>query len=241
MHIIKLNKEPEECAHEVERILRSGEIVISPTDTVYGILGNAESEQAIQRMFALKRRPKEKPFPIFVKDIAMARRYAYISDAKARFLEKIWPGQITVLFDHKEKLPLLLTGGSEKIGIRIPKYHFLQDVLLRCDFPIAQTSANISGEPPARNVDEIKNYFARRHFGHTSSKYLDSSNVQKIHTQNGAKFMDSKIQPAFVIDGGALEGKSSTIIDLTRTQPILVRSGLMSKDMLDDLLHSMLP
>lgn len=76
---------------------------------------------------------------IFVADIAMARRYAYISDAKARFLERIWPGPVTMIFHHKEKLPKAMTGGLDTIGLRIPDNPSLVKLLLSLDVPIAVT------------------------------------------------------------------------------------------------------
>ena len=110
---------------QAEAILSSGGVVISPTDTVYGILGSAANESAVSKMFALKNRPAQKAFPVFVRDSAMARHYAYISDAKAKFLERVWPGPVTVVFNHKEKLPKVLTDGLDTIGLRIPHYPFL--------------------------------------------------------------------------------------------------------------------
>ena len=111
MNILELHGDTfSHTVSEAERVLRSGGLVISPTDTVYGILGDAASESALSKMFALKNRPAQKAFPVFVRDIAMARRYAYISDAKAVFLERVSPGSVTVVFHRKNKLPKALTG-----------------------------------------------------------------------------------------------------------------------------------
>lgn len=193
-----------------EKILRSGGIIISPTDTVYGILGDATNAETIKKIFAMKQRPQEKAFPIFVKDIATARKYAYISDEKARFLEKVWPGAVTVVFQRKEKLPPVLTGGFGTIGIRIPDHEFLLKLLARLDFPLAQTSANVSGFPSAKSGGEAKRYFEK-----------------------------SKIKPDLVIDVGESKSEQSTIIDFTQKEPIILRTGLMSKLELDRFLDSM--
>lgn len=193
-----------------ENILRSGGIMVSPTDTVYGILGDATNAEAIKKIFALKQRPQEKAFPVFVKSIAEARKYAYISDAKAKFLEKVWPGAMTIIFQHKEKFPKILTGGLNTIGIRIPNHPFLLKLLARLDFPLAQTSANVSGLPPAKSMYEVKRYFEK-----------------------------SKVKPDLVIDGGEIRGEQSTVIDFTGSEQIILRSGLTSKSELDRLLNSM--
>lgn len=211
MIVSRLNVKSEiKLLAKCEKILRSGGIVISSTDTVYGILGDATSAGAIKKIFALKQRPQEKALPIFVRSIAEAREYAYISDAKAKFLEKVWPGAVTVVFQHKEKLPKVLTGGLGTIGIRIPDHYFLHALLARLDFPLAQTSANVSGLPPARSLVEVKKYFIK-----------------------------AKIKPDFVIDGGEIQGEQSMIIDFTSSGPIILRSGLTSKSELDRLLNSM--
>ena len=185
-------------------VLRNGGIVIGPTDTVYGIFGDATKKQVIEKIFALKQRPLEKAFPIFVKDIEMARCYAYISDSKAKFLEKIWPGAITVIFHHKGKLSHVLTAGRDTIGIRISNHLFFLELLSQLDFPLVQTSANISGKKPAKNLKEIQEYFS------------------------GGEF-----KPDLIIDEGELAGSPSVIADYTKENLRLVRSGWISKTELD--------
>lgn len=192
---------------ETEAMIRSGEVAAVPTDTVYGLVCDARNDGAVRRMFAIKKRPQEKAFPIFVKDIATARRYAYISDVKAKFLEKVWPGPVTVVFQHKEKLPPVLTGSKQTLGIRIPDHPFLLELLGCLDFPLAQTSANILDKPAAKTAAEAAQYFT-----------------------------DEKEQPDLVIDGGQVKGTSSTAVDFTGNQPIILRAGPVTKSDLDVLL-----
>lgn len=191
----------------VERTLLSGGIVISPTDTVYGILGNATNEEVVKKIFALKKRAEKKALPIFVKDIATVRKLAYISDVKTRFLEKVWPGPVTVIFHHKEKMSSVLTGGLSTLGTRIPDNPFLRQLLARLPFPLVQTSANISRSSPVKNLEEIKKCFG-----------------------------DKEMKPDLVIDGGELDGKSSVVIDFTGDRPLVLRTGILSPDELDELL-----
>lgn len=192
---------------EIEAMIRSGLVVAVPTDTVYGLICDARNDAAIQRMVAIKKRPREKAFPIFVKDIAASRLLVYISDAKARFLEKVWPGAVTVVFQHKGKLPPVLTGGKDTLGIRIPDHPFLSQLLGRLDFPLAQSSANISDRPAAKTAQEAAAYFE-----------------------------NEKEQPDLIVDGGPTPGASSTIIDFTGQEPIVVRAGPITKSDLDALL-----
>ncbi|OHA00140.1 MAG: threonylcarbamoyl-AMP synthase [Candidatus Sungbacteria bacterium RIFCSPHIGHO2_02_FULL_47_11] len=209
MKTIQLKEETlTETLSQAERVLRSGGIIVGPTDTVYGIFCDATNEAAIKKIFELKQRPQEKALPIFVKDIATARRYTYIPDAKAKFLEKLWPGAVTVVFKHKEKLPKVLTGGLDTVGVRIPGHPFLLELLSRLDFPLAQTSANISGGNPARNFDEIKSCdFTRRR------------------------------RTNMIIGGGELTGRASTVVDFTGKEPLILRSGFVTKEELDCLLQ----
>lgn len=211
MKIVKLTEESYfGVFSEAEIILKSGGIVICPTDTVYGILGRADSSKTLRKIFALKKRPTEKALPVFVKDIPTARKYAYISDSKARFLEKVWPGKVTVIFHHKGKLSEALTAAKETLGLRMPDYKFLLELLEKIEVPLAQTSANISGEKPAQNMEEVKNYFS-----------------------------DAKTPPDLVIDAGELSGEPSTIFDFTGPKPVVLRTGLMSKNDFELLMDSM--
>ncbi|KKW18815.1 MAG: hypothetical protein UY78_C0021G0002 [Parcubacteria group bacterium GW2011_GWA1_53_13] len=208
MKVISLTHEnAHDALSEAEAAIRSGEILILPTDTVYGIAGSAKDERAIKKAFSIKKRPEEKAFPVFVESIPAARRIANISDVKARFLESVWPGPVTVVFDKKEILPAVLTGMKNTIGIRIPDYPFLAKLLSFFDFPLFQTSANISSLPPARTKQDVFEYF-----GEANPKI------------------------ALFVDAGNLSGAPSTVIDYTSDHPIILRSGHISKAELDRLL-----
>ena len=198
--VITLQDHQEHTLKKAEMIIKSGGSIVVPTDTVYGIVGDATQAKTVERLFALKARPKEKAFPVFVRDIAMARWFAYISDAKARILGRVWPGPLTVIFHHKEKLPSVLTAGNNTIALRMPNHPFILSLLARTDVPLVQSSANISGLPAAKNSRDII-----------------------------ASFADQKEKPDLVIDGGEIAGLPSTIIDFTTHQPRLVRSGMMTK------------
>ena len=196
MRIISLSEVNQHvAAGEVAEVLRSGGVAAVPTDTVYGLVGLADHLKVVQKIFSIKKRPREKAFPIFVKDIAMARRYAYISDAKARILEQVWPGAVTIVFHHKEKLPAELTAGGDKIVIRIPDHQFMRILMSKFGVPLVQTSANISGKPPAKNIAELQSYF-----------------------EGGEK-------PDVAVDAGEITRSASTILDFTGSEPVMIRMG----------------
>ncbi len=208
MEVIALNDAPYVPAlMRAISVSQAGGVIVAPTDTVYGLLCNGTDEAAVRKMFAIKHRPQEKAFPIFVRDIAMARQYAYISDAKAKFLAEVWPGAVTAVFHHKEKLPEALTGGRDTIGIRIPNHPFIAALLEKLDMPLAQTSANISDGAPAKTAAEAAAYFEK-----------------------------NPDQPDVVVDGGSVSGISSTVVDCTGASPLILRSGLVSKADIDRML-----
>ncbi len=195
---------------KAEQVIRAGGIVALATDTVYGFIADATNEKTIARLFELKHRPQEKAFPLFVRDIAMARWYAYISDAKARFLERVWPGPVTVIFHHKEKLPDILTAERETIALRMPDNPFILDLLKRMDIPLAQSSANISGALPAKNAQEIV-----------------------------MNFENEKQKPDLIIGGDVDTDTPSTVIDLTANHIRMVRTGVVGREELETLMNSL--
>lgn len=205
--VIFEEKDTDAVLARVAAVIRGGGVVAVPTDTVYGLIADARDEKAIQRMFAIKNRPREKAFPIFVRDIVVARQYAYIADVKARLLASVWPGAVTAIFHHKEKLPAVLTGGRDTIGIRIPNHPFVAALLEKLDMPLAQTSTNIADMPPAKTAAEAVMYFEK-----------------------------NQDQPDLVIDGGEVSGISSTVVDCTGVSPLILRSGIVSKADIDRML-----
>lgn len=202
-------RDEDKILSDLEITLRSGGIVIVPTDTVYGLVGDAANEEVINNLFQIKQRSREKAFPIFVKDVAAARKYAYISDAKSRFLKKIWPGPITAIFHRKDGLPPILTGGLDTIGIRIPRHYFLAKLISRMDGPLVQTSVNVSGQAPIKSAADIEGIF--------------------WHSKYGVEYM---------ADGGTLETNPSAVIDFTGKNPIVLRSGVLSPKELEALFIS---
>lgn len=251
MNILKLSDAGQEnILSHAERILKKGGVIIGPSDTVYGLYADATNEEAVKKIFKIKKRAPEKALPIFVKDIATARKLAYIDDRKARFLEKIWPapleispvrsrtqthasatsngisrsraaaaapagqggsltgpGAVTVVFHHKGKLPKILTGGLYTIAIRIPDHPLLLELLGRLNFPLAQSSANLSGRSPISAVSEI------------GDERLSETKLIEL-----------------VIDGGELPKQPSTVVDFTSNEPIILRRGIITKEDFDKLL-----
>ena len=131
-------------------------IVVYPTETVYGIGADIFSEEALKKVFKIKKRSHDKPVSVAVSRFEMMHELAYIGEDEKRFIERLLPGPVTVLLRKKEKVPESLTSASELVGIRYPKHEITLKLIELAGVPITSTSANVSGEPAPKKVKEIK-------------------------------------------------------------------------------------
>jgi len=160
MKILSLKKvSQKEIKREVVSFLKKEKVVLFPTDTLYALLANVFSKKAIDKVYKIKKRKIKKPLPIFVKNIEMAKKVAEISPEQENFLKNFWPGRITVILKKKKNLKIYGTE-KESIGLRVPKYPLLNEILKEINFPLSGTSANLSGKKP-KNFKEILNQFEK--------------------------------------------------------------------------------
>lgn len=139
---------------EAVTIVKSGGVVVIPTDTVYGIGCAFDNRDAIERIFALKRRDPAKSIAVLLSGIEQADQLAeFFPDAAKALAEKFWPGPLTLIVRKKAGLPDNLAAGPT-IGLRIPD-HGLARELIRQSGPLATTSVNLSGQPAAVSAGEI--------------------------------------------------------------------------------------
>lgn len=124
-------------------LLRAGEVVAVPTETVYGLAANALDAQAVQRIFHIKGRPAHNPVIVHVADLAMARRcVAAWPEAAERLAAAFWPGPLTLVLPRAATIPPVVTGGGPTVGVRWPSHPFIQALIRQCGFPLAAPSAN---------------------------------------------------------------------------------------------------
>ncbi len=182
-----LPKNLESVLVEAVSIIKSHGVVLCPTDTVYGLIADANSEVAIKKIFKIKKRDIKKPLPIFVKNLKMAKSLAILSSKQEETLKEVWPGKVTVILKAKsKKMPRGIFGKNYQIGLRVPNYQLLNLLLKRIDCPLAQTSANISGEKASTKISEVLK-----------------------------QFTNQKNQPDLILDIGDLkESLSSSVVDL---------------------------
>lgn len=142
---------------ELERAadaIRGGELVVYPTETVYGLGADALDPEAVDRVFEAKGRPRSNPLSMAVPDVESAAQYADLTDRERRFVREFLPGPVTVVVEAGDRIPEALTAGRDRVGVRIPDHPLALSLLERVA-PVTATSANRSGEPSARRADEL--------------------------------------------------------------------------------------
>ena len=144
----------EEKIKEAANLLKKGAVLIFPTDTVYGIGTSYKNEPGMEKIFALKKRPKTKPLAILIDDKKRASEIVEINEFVEKEMERVWPGAVTLLLKAKAPLSPYLLDSSSKVGLRIPDHH-LTLKLLEISGPLATTSANLSGQPANCQVETI--------------------------------------------------------------------------------------
>jgi len=143
------------------RLVTGGGVIVYPTETVYGLGANALDEQAILRVFQIKRRPHNMPISLAVSSMEMLQMVAELSNEDLALLEGIFPGPVSVLVRKKNIVPDILTAGSPIVGIRFPDHEIALRIIERCG-PITSTSANRTGSRPPSSADEVSNDVAER-------------------------------------------------------------------------------
>lgn len=212
MRILKVNpenlRESEEAIIEAAKVMLAGGTIVFPTDTVYGLGCDATNEAAIKKIFRIKNRAENKPLAIIVRDVAMAKKVAFVDRRLERALDLVWPGPITVVLFKNYKLPEVLTAKKQTIGLRVPDYklsHLLSENMGR---PYVATSANLSNEPASSQIGQVLKYFER-----------------------------NSIKPDLILDAGDLKfSEPSTVLDLTTPKPKIVRIGPVDRKKLLEIL-----
>jgi L-threonylcarbamoyladenylate synthase len=187
--MMEIIKEKEVDINKVANSLKTGIILVIPTDTIYGLTCDMRNKKSVDRIFNIKKRDKDKPIPVFVKDIKMAKSFAKINKDQESFLNKVWPGKVTVVLERK-KANRLYGIDKKTIALRVPDHKLIKNIFKKIDFPVSGTSANVSGKEQAISIKEVVDQFKKQ-----------------------------KEEPDLLVDGGRLERrKSSVIFDLT-TKP----------------------
>ena len=156
----------------VSKILKDGSVGVLPTDTLYGIVGSAFSKPAVFRIYRLKKRTPTKACIVLIGSISELKKFGVrLTPQQKKFLDKIWPGPVSVLFKASSRFRYLHRGTHE-IAFRLPKPTWLRSLLLVTG-PLIAPSANYEGVEPAKTMRETQ-----RHFGYGVDFYMDGGQLR---------------------------------------------------------------
>ena len=183
---------------EAASLLRQGQVVAFPTETVYGLAANGLDPDAVQRIFKAKGRPADNPLILHVGSFEEALPLWHADNARlalaARLADAFWPGPLSIVLPRSARVPPAVTAGLDSVAVRVPANSVAQALLARCGFPLAAPSANVSGRPSPTSAAHV------------------------------ATTLDGKI--AAILDGGRTRvGIESTVLDLGQTPVRLLRPG----------------
>ena len=137
--------------------IKKGNLVITPTDTVYGIMADATNIKDIERVYECKQRDEKKPLLLLVGSINMLKKYTKnLNHLEEEIIQKYLPGKLTILLHKNDKVNDKITSGTDLVGIRIPNNKELIQIINEIGNPVISTSANISGQNTITNPKEIK-------------------------------------------------------------------------------------
>ena len=191
---------------EAAGILRSGGLVAFPTETVYGLGGNALDEDAARKIYAAKGRPSDNPLIAHVSCVEeVAPLVKEIPEAGRKLMEAFWPGPLTMIFPKSEKVPYGTTGGLDTVAIRMPDDPVANRLIALAGVPVAAPSANTSGRPSPTTADHV---------------WQD---------------MNGRIE-MIIDGGPVGIGVESTIVDVSSAVPSVLRPGAITMEMLAEVL-----
>lgn len=191
---------------QAARLLKNGELVAVPTETVYGLAGNGLDEDAVRAIYETKGRPERKPLSLMVPDVSAMELCCTDVPEQAKFLaERFWPGPLTIILKAQPVVPPTVRASGDTVGLRCPDHPMTLELLRKAGIPFAAPSANPSGAPSPKTAAEVGAYF------------------------NG------KIA-AVIDGGACGLGFESTLIDMTRTPFQILRQGALPSEAIADAL-----
>lgn len=188
-------------------ILKKNQIIAIPTETVYGLAGLAQSDEAVSKIFEVKDRPQFNPLISHYASMDQLSRDALLNDLAIKLYEAFCPGPLTLVLNKTKnsRISRLACAGLETAAVRFPSHEITRNLLQKLNEPLVAPSANPSGRVSPVTAEQVKN------------------------------MLNKKID--FILDGGRCEiGLESTIIDLSLDEPVILRFGAITKEMLENVL-----
>lgn len=141
---------------EICKVLSKGGLVVCPTDTVYGIMGDATDESVIDKVFKVKQRPYNKPLIVLMDSYEMILDYtSEVSKNEEDFIKEFMPGLVTIILKKNDRISDLITSGMDTVAVRIPDSVELREIIKKLGRPVISTSANISDEKQVTEISEL--------------------------------------------------------------------------------------
>jgi len=195
-----------EAIAQAASLIRLGQLVAFPTETVYGLGADAMNECAIQRLFEAKGRPADNPLIVHICDRAMFDRVAAgVSALAKQLIERFWPGPLTLVLKRKPEVAPSVSAGLPSVAVRMPANTVAIELIKAAHTPIAAPSANISGRPSPTSASHV------------------------------LQDLDGRID--LILDGGTTHvGIESTVLDVTTDQPMILRPGAITREMIDEVI-----
>lgn len=198
---------PAKVRKQVEKgiaILRKGGVVAFPTDTVFGVGAGIYKEEAIERVFEVKKRTRNMSLPVLLADVAQVHEVAADIPAYGwRLIDWFWPGGLTLIVYRTRVISDMITNGGDTVAIRMPDHPVPQALIKGSGMPLIGTSANISGEPAVITAEAVRD-----------------------------QFKDSLELVIYGIP--APKGTESTIVDITGEAPVIIREGYISRKVIEE-------
>jgi len=185
--VIKGDKPTKKLIEKAIDILKNGGLIVYPTETCYGIGCDALNENAVEKVYRVKKREKKKPLSIIVSSLEMMRKYGKITKEVEYLVKKFMPGPLTIVVEKKRTIPDILN--PKEIAFRISSHPIAQQLVKELDKPITATSANISGSKPIYSSEEIVKIFNGK-----VDMIIDSGNLPLIQPSTIIRVKKSKIE-----------------------------------------------
>lgn len=187
--------------NEAVTALQHGELVVLPTETLYGLAADGLNDQAIEKLYEVKRRPKNNPIMLQIGDLAMLKDVVVdVPDSAKKLIEAFWPGPLTLVLTKLPTISTILSAGTDTIGVRMPDQALTLEILKKVNRPLAVPSANISNQNPPKTPEDVE-------------AQLEDKNI------------------AGIVDAGECKlGIASTVVDLTGAGWRILRGGSITEE-----------
>lgn len=193
-------KADEESIALAVKLLQDGDIVAIPTETVYGIAGNACNGESVKKIFKAKGRPQDNPLIVHISDMEMLKSVvSHVNEDALKLADAFWPGPLTIIMPKGDKISSENCAGLDSVGVRMPSDPVAHAIIEQSGLPLGAPSANLSGKPSPTTAQDV---------------FAD---------------MDGRL-PLIIDGGECLRGVESTVISVLEDTPLLLRPGYVTKE-----------